>query len=46
MTDKLLVKFMRSRKFQRLSKSEQMIELQDYKYQLSSFTSITVVVGE
>lgn len=37
MEDKLLKKFMRSYKFTRLQKSEQMIELQDYKYQKQNF---------
>lgn len=40
-TDKLLIKFMRSPKFTRLSKPEQMIELQDYKHQKKHFKGAT-----
>jgi hypothetical protein len=37
MKDNLLKKFMRSTKFTRLSKPEQMIELHDFKYQKKDF---------
>lgn len=35
--DKLLLKLLKSPKFQRLTKQEQMIELQDYEYQKKKF---------
>lgn len=37
MIDKTLKKFMRSHSFLRLSKRDQMIELQDYKHQTNNF---------
>lgn len=39
MKDQLLLKLMRSRKFQRMSKQEQMIEIADYKHQSRNFNN-------